>query len=157
VPLVRPLGRLESRIAIILNGVESSRSGDETIYSSTTDQKDQSLHYGLREVGLNTENTLIWPFNLHQSRIFKPDEMSTEMATIEAAYFIDYAFSLIAASSARFILICEGIRKRYIFDQAQGLSPVIKITLHGYNVAFRLMLDGNNIQRVFVVIPTQRN
>lgn len=151
--LVRPLGRLESRIAIITNGVESSHSGDETIHSSTTDQKDQFLPRGLREVGLNAENALIWPFNLRQSRIFKPDEMSTEMAATEAAYFTDYSFSLIAASSARFILICEGIQERYMFDQAQGLSPTIGITIRGCNVAFRLMLDGNNIQRVFIVMP----
>jgi hypothetical protein len=40
--------------------------------------------------------------------------MSTEIAAIEAAYFRDYSFSLIAASSARFILICEGIQEGYM-------------------------------------------
>ena len=57
---------------------------------------------------------MIWPFNLRQSRIFKPDEISTEMAAIEAAYFRDYSLSLIATSSARFILICEGIQEGYV-------------------------------------------
>jgi hypothetical protein len=66
VPLVRPSGRLESRITIIVNGAESS---------STTDQKNQFAPYGLREMGLNAENTLIWPFNLRQSGMFRPDEM----------------------------------------------------------------------------------
>jgi hypothetical protein len=37
--------------------------------------------------------------------------------------------------------------------QPTGLSPTIGMTLRGCNVAFRLMLDRNNIQRVFIVIP----
>jgi hypothetical protein len=109
VPLVRPSGRMEGRIAIIVNGVETCRSGDESRSSSITDQKYQFVPYGLREMGLNAENTLTWPFNLRQSGMSRPDEMSTELAAVEAAYFEDYSFSLIAASGARFILICDGI------------------------------------------------
>jgi hypothetical protein len=149
-PLVSPSGSLQSRIAIILDGVESSRSSDQSTSSQTADQV---LPYGLREMGLNAGNSLIWPFNLRQSGMFRPDEMSTEAIATEAAYFQEYSQSLIAASGARFILICDGVGQRYMFNQALGLSPPIEITLRGYNISLRLMLDGAQILRVFVVIP----
>jgi len=153
VPLVTPLGNLASRMAIVLSEVETDKRG---VVSSNPNNHDEVVPYGIREMGLNAGNTLMWPFNLRQSRISRPDEMSTEVAATEAAYFRDYSLSLIAASSARFILICDKIGQRYLFDEAQGLSPPIEITLGGYNVALRLMLDGTQIQRVFVGIPDPR-
>jgi len=153
VPLAKPLGNLASRIAIILSGVETFRSGNRSMESPTPSNHDEFIPYGIRQMGLNDGNTLMWPFNLRQSSIFRPDEMSTEVAAIEAAHFTDYSLSLIAASSARFVLICDEIGQRYLFDEAQGLSPPIEIILRGYNVALRLMLDGTQIQRVFIVIP----
>jgi hypothetical protein len=152
-PLVNPSGSLQSRIAIMLDGVESSRSGDQSISSQTANQPDRALPCGLRETGLNAGNSLIWPFNLRQSSIFRPNEMLTEVIVTEAAYFPDYSLSLIAASSARFILICDGVGQRDMFSQALGLSPPIEITLRGYNISFRLMLDGAQILRAFIVIP----
>jgi hypothetical protein len=71
--------------------------------------------------------------------------MSTETAEIEAVYFRDYSLSLVAASNARFVLIYDEISKRYLFDEAQGLSPPIKIMLRGYNVVLRLMFNGTQI------------
>ena len=121
----------------------------------TLTNQDEVMPYGIREMGLNAGNTLMWSFSLRQSRILRPDEISTE-AAIEAAYFRDYSLSLIRASSARFILISDEIEQRYLFNEAQGLSPPIEIMLRGYNVVFRLMLDGAQIQRVFVVIPDPR-
>jgi hypothetical protein len=156
VPLEKPLGSLTSRIAIILSGVETFRSDKRLVVSPTPGNHDEAIPYGIREMGLNAGNTLIWPFNLGQSRISRPDKMPIEAAAIEATYFRDYSLSLIAASSARFILICDEIEQRYLFDEAQGLSPPIEINLRGYNVVFRLMLDGAQIQRVFVVIPDPR-
>jgi hypothetical protein len=153
VSLVRPLGSLASRMAIVLSEVETSK---RSMISSNPNNHDEVVPYGIREMGLNAENTLIWPFNLRQSRISRPDEISTEVAAAEAAYFRDYSLSLIAASSARFILICGEIGQRYLFDEAQGLSSPIEIILSGHNMVFRLMLDGTHIQRVFVVIPDPR-
>jgi hypothetical protein len=139
-------------MAIVLSEVET---GKRFMVSSNPNNHDEVVPYGIREMGLNAGNTLMWPFNLRQSRISKPDEMSTEVAATEAAYFRDYSLSLIAASSARFIL-CDEIGQRYLFDEAQGLSPPIEIILSGYNVIFRLMFNGTQIQRVFVVIPDPR-
>src|SRR5437764_1284836 len=102
----------------------------------------------MRQMGLNPENTLMWPFNLRQSPIFRPDELSSETAAIEAAIFRDYSLSLIAASSVRFILVCDEIGQRYLFNEVQGLSP---------STVFRLVLDGTQIQRVFVITPNPRN
>jgi hypothetical protein len=153
VPLVKPLGSLASRIVIIFSGVETFRSG---MVSPTPNNHDEVIPYGIHQMGLNAGNTLLWPFNLRQSPIFRPNEMSTEAAEIEAAHFRDYSLSLIAASSARFVLICDEIGKRYLFDEAQGLSPPMEIMLRGYNVVLRLMLNGTQIQRVFVVIPDPR-
>jgi hypothetical protein len=156
VPLVKPLGSLASRIAIILPRVETFRSGKRSVVSRTSNNHDEVVPYGIRQMGLNAGNTLMWPFNLRRSPIFRPDEVSTEATEIEAAHFRDYSLSLIAASSAQFVLICDGIGQRYLFDEAQGLSPPIEIVLRGYNVVLRLMLDGTQIQRVFVVIPDPR-
>jgi hypothetical protein len=144
--LVRPSGSLDSPIAIILSGVEGFRSG-------TVSQQDDGVPYGIREMGLNARNSLVWPFNLRQSGIFRPEEMSTVVAATEAAYFRDYSLSLIAASSARFVLVCSEMGQRYLFDEAQELSSPIKITLRGYDVVLRFQLDGTQIQRVFVVTP----
>jgi hypothetical protein len=149
VPLLKPLGSLASRIAIIVSGVD-------TLRSDMGPNHDELVPYGMRQMGLNAGNSLLWPFNLRQSPISKPNEMSTEAAEIETAYFRDYSLSLIAASSARFVLICDETGKRYLFDDAQELSPPIEITLRGYNVALRLMLNGRQIQRVFIVMPDPR-
>lgn len=146
VPLVRPSGSLDSPIAIILSGVEGFRS-------STLSQQDDSVPYGIREMGLNARNSLIWPFNLRQSGISRPEEMSTVVATTEAAHFRNYSLSLIAASSARFVLVCGEMGQRYLFDEAEELSSPIKITLRGYDVVLRFQLDGTHIQRAFVVTP----
>jgi hypothetical protein len=82
-------------------GVEYGSAGlSRSTRRCTYAEKNQFAPYGLREMGLNAENTLIWPFNLRQSGMFRPDEMSTELAASTAANFKDYSFSLIAASSA---------------------------------------------------------
>jgi hypothetical protein len=131
----------------------SHTSSDAPVRSSNTTLQDQFVPYGLREMGLNADNTLIWPFNLRQSGKSRPDEMSTEVAATEAAYFERFSSSLIAASSARFILICDGIEQRHVFERLQGLSPPIEITLCNHKAVLRIQLDKNLIQRVFVVIP----
>jgi hypothetical protein len=107
VPLVRPSGSLDSRIAIILSGVKSFRSDGQSVLSSTVSQQGDGVPYGIREMGLNKRNSLIWPFNLRQSSRFRSEETSTVVAATEAAYFRNYSLSLIAASSARFVLICR--------------------------------------------------
>jgi hypothetical protein len=152
VTLVRPFGRLRNRIAIITSGA-SHGSSDAPIRSSNPTLQDQFVPYGLREMGLNADNTLIWPFNLRQSGKSRPDEMSTEVAATEAAYFEGVSSSLIAASSARFILICDGIEQRHVFERLQGLSPPIEITLCNHKAVLRIQVDKNLIQRVFAVIP----
>jgi hypothetical protein len=82
--------------------------------------------------------------------------MSTEVAATEAAYFQRFSFSLIAASSARFILICDGIDQGNLFEQFPGLSPPIEIFLRSYKVTLRLEANGKQIQRVLVVIPDRQ-
>jgi hypothetical protein len=89
VPLVKPVGSLASRPAIVFSGVETVRSGKGFVESPTPNNEDEAAFFGMRQMGLNAENTLMWPFNLRQSPKFRPDELSTKIAATEAAIFRD--------------------------------------------------------------------
>jgi len=148
ISLWKPFGSLTSRVAIVLNQISAEKGS--TLSASG---EIQDLPYGLREMGFNAENVLIWPFNLHQSDEIRPSQISEDGSIDEIGAFEDFSLSLIAASSARFVLVSEGIAQRYIFDQSLESSASTLITLHGYDISIRLMLDGARVQRVFVLIP----
>jgi hypothetical protein len=56
------------------------------------------------EMGLNAENVLIWPFNLHQSNETRSGKFSENPDIEEISAFTDFSLSLISASSAQFVL-----------------------------------------------------
>ena len=148
ISLWKPFGSLTSRVAIVLNQFSAEKGS-----TPSTSGEIQDLPYGLREMGFNAENVLVWPFNLHQSDEIRPSQISEDEPVDEIGAFKDFSLSLIAASSARFVLVSEGIAQRYIFDQSLESSASALITLRGYDISIRLMLDGARVHRVFVLIP----
>src|SRR3954453_19312163 len=56
---LRPLGNLDSHIAIILSGVKSFPSGGQSVLSFTVSQQDGGVPYGIRDMGLSKRNSLV--------------------------------------------------------------------------------------------------
>lgn len=144
--LYTPVGSVESPLAMVLNQALIPPKYDRPSSPGSF------LPLTFEEMGLTDGQVLIWPFNLRHRSSFTPGDLSSK-GDDEAKAFKMFSFELINDSHAQFILIAEGVAEESIFKDNPLLSAKFELTLRSFNIKTRLQIRGNEVQRVFLIIP----
>ena len=151
VPLFMPIESLKGSIAIIHGQSNRQREDNASI------TLDERLPFGLRDLGLSAENSLIWSIELH--KVPPIDIYNVPLMATLFQHYQEATWSILSASLAKVVLLC-GIQAHANmsgFDRVCRLSLKIFISLRDMQILIRLEYEGESIRRIFFYLPDLQN
>ncbi|KAJ6020677.1 hypothetical protein N7540_006181 [Penicillium herquei] len=143
---IYPAGTLEASIGIVFGCIPCHQY-------QTSDGNICNLPWGLKEVGFNDFNSLVWSYNLQNFKLIPETSQSRPSSNLDVVSLRKATQKLILGSKLRIILVC-GDEAEHVVIPESSLSAGINLELHqGVKCRAWAEHDTKKIKRLFIRIP----